>query len=91
MLEELNHSDFNIIKPETPDIITTKGSVEEMIFREEVNNWLVRKKKYNTNIHNAYALILVQCTEGLKNKLQVRKYWETHTKNQLIGILISIK
>ena len=44
-LEELNNSNFNIIKPEKPDTIPTKCSVEEMILREELKNWFVRKTK----------------------------------------------
>ena len=38
-------------------------------------------------MHKAYELILGQCMEVSKNKLQERKYWETHIKNQPIGIL----
>ena len=41
-LEELNHFNSNIIKPETPDIITTRGSVKEIILRKEVKNWSVQ-------------------------------------------------
>ena len=42
-------------------------------------------------MHKAYALVLGQLTRGLKNKLQTRKYWVTHIKNQPIGILEEIK
>ena len=42
-------------------------------------------------MHKAYALILGQCMEVSKNKLQERKYWETHIKNKPIGILNAIK
>ena len=38
-------------------------------------------------MNREYALLLKQLTEGLKNKLQVRKYWETDIKNQPIDIL----
>ena len=68
-----------------------KGSVEEIILREEVNNWFIKKKKYGDNIHKEYVLVLVQHTEGLKNRLQAREYWETSIRNQLIRILKSIK
>ena len=64
-----------------------KDSVEEMIFREKVKNWFVRKKKYDENMHKTYALVLVQCTEELNDKLQARKYWETDINNQPIGML----
>ena len=42
---------------------------------------------YDNNMHKAYALVLGQLTRGLKNKLQTRKYWEMHIKNQSIGKL----
>ena len=63
------------IKSKTPGMIPTKGSAEEIILREEVNNWFVWKTKYDDNMQKECALILGQCTEGLNNKLQARKYW----------------
>ena len=42
-------------------------------------------------MNKAYALILGQCAEGLKNILQARKYWETDVKNQPIGIIKAMK
>ena len=68
-----------------------KRSVEEMILREEVNNWFLLKAKYKENMNKAYVLILGQCGEVLKNKLQARKYWETDINNKPIGILKEIK
>ena len=62
-----------------------------MILGEEVKNQFVRKTKYDDNMNKAYALILGQCAEGLKNILQTRKYWEKDVKNQPIGILKAIK
>ena len=56
----MNHFDFNLIKPKTLGIIPTKGPVEEMILKEEVNNWFVQNPNYNDNMHKAYALILGQ-------------------------------
>ena len=90
-LEELNNFDFNIINPKSPDSIPVKFSVEEIILREEVKNWFVKKTKDNANIHKSYAKILGQCTERLKKELQARKYWEVDIKIQPIGILKTIK
>ena len=56
-LEELNNFDFNIIKPKTPGSIPVKGSVKEMILREEVNNWFVLKTKYGGSVHKEYVLV----------------------------------
>ena len=72
-LEELNIYYFSVIKPKIPVTITVKGSLEEIILREEVKNWFVKKTKYDNNMHKAYALVLGQLTRGLKNELQTRK------------------
>ena len=89
-LEELNHFDFNIIIPKTPESIPLKGSVEEIIMREEVNNWFILKTKFENYLHEEYGLISEQCTKLLKNKLQAKKYWESDIKDQPIGILKAI-
>ena len=47
-LEEINNYNFNVIKPKTPGKIPEKGSYKEIILREEVKNWFMRKTKYNT-------------------------------------------
>ena len=62
-----------------------KDSAEEIIPRDEVNNWFILKIKYYCNMHKSYALILGQCAEGSKKKLQVKQYWEKILKtNQLV-------
>ena len=89
-LENLNDYDFDQIKPVIPAGGTKTGTVDDMILREEVKSWCIRKKKYEDNMHKAYALILGQCTEGLKNKLQSRKDWD-NIKNKPIETLNAIK
>ena len=42
-------------------------------------------------MNKLYAMILGQLIEGLKKKIQVRKYWEADIKNKPIVILKSIK
>ena len=42
-------------------------------------------------MHNSYVLFLGKYMEGLKNKLQARKYWEADIKNQIVFILKEIK
>ena len=62
-----------------------KGSDEEMVLREKVKNWFIRKTKYDENMHNSYAMILVQCTKLLRNKLQVKNIGKNISKtNQLV-------
>ena len=62
-----------------------------MILTEEVRNWFLQKTEYDENMHKLYALILGHFAVGLKNQLQVRKYWETYISNQPTGILKAIK
>ena len=68
-----------------------KSSVKEITLREKVKNWFIRKINYDNSIHKSYALVFVQCNEGLKEKLGVMKDWEADINNQSIGILKSIK
>ena len=75
--EELNHFEFNIIRPKTPDSIPLKGSAEEIISREEVKNWFIWKLEYENNTQKENALLLGQCTKGSK-------------KNTSMIILVSI-
>ena len=49
------------------------------------------KGKVQGNMNKSYVLILGQCGEVLKNKLQARKYWETDINNKPIVILKEIK
>jgi len=52
-------------------------SVNHMIMTAEIKQYVNRKTKYADNMNKAYALILGQCTLGLRNKLESRKDWAT--------------
>ena len=41
VLEELNHYKFDVNNPKSPGNMPEKGSIKEMILREEVKNWFV--------------------------------------------------
>ena len=90
-LEEPKNFDFDTIKPKTLDYTPLEGSVKEIILREEFKNWFEQKSKYNDNMRKEYTLILGQCTEVLKKKIQLGKYWESDIKKQPISILKPIK
>ena len=81
----------------TPELLTVKEvaseaeqKVQEMILSQEVREYVSRQSKYRDNMSKAYALILGQCTTGLKNKLEARKDWED-MENKPIKLLKAIK
>ena len=70
--------DFEAEKPELPN---GKEKIEEntpdgLIFKMKVEKWMNREIQYNINKENAFALILGQCTDGVKNKLEKRLNWD---------------
>ena len=62
-----------------------KVSVKEMILREEVKNWFLKRTKYDDNMHKTYALILGRCAEGLKKNYKRENIGKRISKtNQLV-------
>ena len=92
------HMHWKIFKTDfTPKLPTVKEAaseaekkVQEMILSQEVKEYVSRQNKYRDNISKAYALILGQCTTGLRNKLEARKDWED-MENKPIKLLKAIK
>ena len=58
-----------------PTVTTAMSEVDKMIIQAEVKQFVEHKAKYVDNMNKAYALILGQCTLGLKGKLEGRKDW----------------
>ena len=54
---------------------TDTTSIEYMILSAEIKQYVDKLSKYIDNMHKAYALILGQCTLGLKGKLEGRTDW----------------
>ena len=71
--------------------VAVMDDVDKIILNAEVKQFVECKAKYNDNMNKAYALILGQCTLGLKGKLEQRKYWEFKIKNNVIQLLEAIK
>ena len=68
------------------------SSLEEMMLAGEVKNYFFRKEKYEDNMNKAYGLILGQCTQGVKNKLETEKVWDAiHASHDPIELLKLIK
>ena len=99
---------FQILKPEDPsdgyqDLLTSTGKViktarqqipyvEDEIFKQEINNYVRRKNQLSANVQQAYSLVLGQCTEMMKNKLQSSTNWENISRKQdVISLLEEIK
>ncbi len=65
--------------------------VETLLLKEEIADYMKRKRKYKVNMIKAYGLILGQCTKAIKNKLEARKDWETGIRNNAINLLKALK
>ena len=94
-LNKLQAQDFNSLMPKkiALDQSATKDEEEvaTMILKSEIQKFVDRKQKYEDNMNKAYALILGQCTKGLKAKLEARKDWDSDIKNNCINLLKAIK
>ena len=75
-LVKLQHTDMEYYRPEIEADEDDLDFVDKMILQQEVKDYVLRKKKYEDNMNKAYGLILGQCTQGVKNKLEARQNWE---------------
>ena len=81
-LEDGMDFDFEKVRPGgryTGDIkiSSTLSDIDKLILQAEVKQFVDRKSKYCDNMNKAYALIIGQCTLGLRGKLEGRKGWIT--------------
>ena len=67
--------------------------IDEQILLQQIKDYVARIRKYNDNMNKAYGLILGQCTQGVKNKLEAQEDWaETIEKeHNPIKLLKAIK
>ena len=93
-LENLQEKDFMSLMPKKPNMDKASEDEKEiinMILKSEVQKYVERKQKYDDNMNKAYALLLGQCTKGVKAKLESRKDWESSIKNNCINLLKALK
>ena len=94
-LDELVDKDFTGLMPKKMNLGDQASKDEQevatMILQSEVRKYVDRKQKYADNMNKAYALILGQCTKGLKTKLESRKDWDSSIKNNAINLLKALK
>ena len=63
-----------------------------MILTKKVNSYVRRDIILDKNIQKGYSLVLGQCTELLKSKLEPTSNWDTiSTEFDLLGLIASIK
>lgn len=83
-IKELEEPDTERWKPKAPD----EGSPEKTYFVEEVIEFILRRKAYNNNRSNIYTVVLGQCSEPLKAKLEGQDDWEIiNNENNLLKLL----
>ena len=58
-----------VVKPEA-------GSIEEMILREKVKEYVSRKRNIMANVNNIFAIIWGQCTDSLQSVIQLHPEFE---------------
>ena len=82
-LTTMTQKDFEATMPTAPEAGGTAAEkkVKEMYLQQKIKNHAAREEKYVDNMNKAYALILGQCTKGMKNKLEQRKDWQTLLKS----------
>lgn len=87
-IKNLEEPDTDKWKPKVPE----EGSPEKAYFAEEVKEFMLRRRTYNNNRSNVYTVVLGQCSEPLKAKLEAQDDWETiNNEHNLVKLLKSIK
>jgi len=91
-ITQMEHQDMTKYQPAPPEDEEKLTKFQEMILQQEIKDYVERKTKYIDNCNKAYGLILGQCTQGVKNKLEARKDWTTLSSNHdPIELLKAIK
>lgn len=81
-----------IISAATDKTVKARENKEnEMIYKSEVEEWGKRKRYYETNLVNAYALIWQRCTKGLKDRIERRPDFKASIYNRPTALLQAIK
>ena len=77
-LVALQQTDTDQWMPENNDTRENQLTYQEkLLLQLKMKEYMTRIEKYNDNMNKVYGLILGQCTQGVKNKLEARQDWET--------------
>lgn len=91
-MSELEEPNKDAWKPTGPAANATMTKVEEMELNEEFKEYVLRKRTYENNKFKLYSIVLGQCSEAMKAKLEGQDDWEEmNSKHDLITLLKSIK
>ena len=69
-LVALEHVDMEQYQLEHEGDDENLNPLDRMILQQEVKEYVGQIRKYRDNMNKAYGLILGQCTQGVKNKLE---------------------
>lgn len=88
-IQNLEEPDTNSWKPEAPK---DEDPLDKAIFNEEVKEYMLRKRTYNNNRSKVYTVVLGQCFDTMKARLEGQSDWEDiHKKHDLVKLLKSVK
>ena len=76
-----------IVKPEPP-----KGNIDDILYKEEVRQYIKEKRKLDTTLVSLYNVVWGQCSKLLKNKLKSNpKYSSFDDSCNVVSLLKEIK
>lgn len=89
-INSLSEPDMDEWRPEAPD--DPEDVVDAAVFKEEVQEYGKRKRAFRDNSTKVYTVILGQCSEATKAKLEAREDWESiNEEHQLVNLLKAVK
>lgn len=85
-LEEPSTNDWKPKLPENAD------ATDRAFFSEEIKEYMLRKRTYANNRSKMYTIVLGQCSDPMKAKLEGQEDWEEiNTEHNLVKLLKNIK
>lgn len=89
-ITELKEPNTETWKPKPPENINDVFS--KTILGEEIKEYMSRKRIYENNRTKVYTVVLGQCSEAMKAKLEGQSDWkDIHSEHNLVKLLKSIK
>lgn len=69
-ITSLKNPDTNLWKPTPPGAEVAVTKMEESLFNEEIKEYMLRKRTFENNAFKVYKIVLGQCSEAMKAKLE---------------------
>ena len=81
-----------VFEPAWPDLVGPNPVATKAMLQAEYGTRSKRAEKLRINLSTAYGLVLGQCTEYLRSRLEGQEKWETTSNERdLLGLLKSVK